>query len=1067
MRKICLLFSLLVLISNVLKAQNRTVSGSVTDEKNGPLPGAVVRVKGSKASTVTDVNGKYAIQVTNLQNVVVGVSYIGYTYQEKTLQVGEMNADFKLVPASNGLSEVVVVGYGEQKKATLTGSVSTIDVKKVEDLPSLNLASSLVGQVPGLSINTSSQRPGQPVTTTVRNPITYSKNGQGGNTLYVIDDVVRSVSDFNLLDPSEIESISILKDAEAAIYGIDGGNGAIVVRTKKGKMGAPKISFSTSFGTENARELPKMMSGLQLATWLNDYNQVSVGQTPGNYIDANGYLNGDPTKKQAAWYTPDELAYFANPANNTNWLKQAFKPADVERGAIDISGGSDKVTYFIGSDYVNQNSNFSGVNSHKFGFRATVEAKPAKGLTASLSLSDNISYTRNFWYKTSGTTESLDQDVTALTRVAPWSKYYIDGNPVLLNSSFNGAQDIDNVNVFMFENSDNYTGGTSYVTNILAKLNYEIPGVKGLSIGTSYNDNINNQFNKQYGTSFDYYRYSGLGDNNHIPGGTVVGSPVLIKNGDRVRLTPNYATMYQFDADINYKRTFGKHTINFLGIYEQSESYMEGVAAEADGVITTGLDNQNFTTGQESSSQASNISESGRLSYIARLNYDYAAKYLVQLAFRRDGSTDLAPNRQYANFPSASFGWVASEEPFIKDNFNWVDQLKFRASIGSLGSDNTPPYQYATYYKYGTGSGGGAVFNESEKGLGIQYNTIPNPYITWDHQTKTNYGVDMAFLKNRLSVTADYYWNHNYDMLTILSSSTPLTIGGTAPNENYSAVNTFGYEISATWRDHIGSDWTYNITPFFTWSDDKVLKYDLSAGLRGTIQDHTGKSDDLGVLGYKYTGMFRTQADVNSFMATHPNYTIFGQTPEPGMLNYQDLNGDGKIDDADIQYLSKKANNHNQLGFNFGFTYKSFSFNATTGLSWGGQDVIPGTEITQATSKDITQNKPVFWADHWTPTNTNAKYPAPYYVSDYSLDYPSNFWFVNSFSWDIQNINISYTLPVKWTKVIGVSSARIYGVCTNVLSLFNPYPDHYRDPNTNIGQYPELRSISFGLNVGF
>jgi TonB-linked SusC/RagA family outer membrane protein len=1058
---------MLLFFSSVVKAQNRTISGLVTDEKNLPLPGAAVHVKGSTVSAVTNTNGEYSISVTNLQNVVVGVSFVGYNYQEKTLKVGEKNADFKMIPSSNGLSEVVVVGYGEQKKITLTGSVSTIDVKKIEDLPSLNLASSLVGQVPGLSINTASARPGQPVTTTIRNPVSYSKNGQGGATLYVIDDVVRSVTDFNLLDPSEIENISVLKDAEAAIYGIDGGNGVIVVRTKKGKSGAPKISFSASFGTANARQLPKMMNGLQLATWLNDYNQVQAGQTPGNFIDENGYLNGDVTKKQPQWYTPDELAYFANPANNTNWLEQAFKPADVERGALTISGGSDKVTYFLSSDYVNQNSNFAGVNSHKLGFRANVEARPAKGLTASLSLSDDISYNRSFWYKTSGTSESLDQDVTSLTRVAPWTKYFIDGNPVLLNTNYNGSQNIDNVNVFLFQNSNNYTGGTSYIMNVLAKLNYEIPGVNGLSIGASYNDNINNTFNKQYGTSFDYYRYSGLGDNNHIPGGTIVGSPILIKNGDRVRLTPNYNTAYQFDADINYKRTFGKHTINFLGIYEQSETYFEGVAAEADGVILTGLDNQNFTTGAQSSSQASYISESGKLSYIARLNYDYASKYLLQLAFRRDGSVDLAPGHQYANFPSASIGWVASEEPFIKDKFSFFDLLKLRASIGSVGSDNTPPYQYATYYKYGTGSGGGAVFNQGEKGLGIQYNLIPNPDITWDHQTKTDYGVDMAFLKNRLSVTADYFWNHNYDMLTGLSSSVPLTIGGAVPNENYSAVNTFGYEISATWRDHINTNWSYNITPFFTWSDDKVLKYDLPTGLIGTIQDHTGKSDDLGILGYKYTSMFRTQADVNTFMTAHPGYTIFGQAPQPGMLNYQDLNGDNKIDDKDIQYLSHKSGNHNQLGLNFGFSYKSLSLNVTSGMSWGGQDVISGTEITQSVSKDITENKPVFWADHWTAANPNAKYPAPYYVSDYNLDYPSNFWFVNSFSWDIQNINVSYTLPVKWTKVIGVSSLRLYAVCTNALSLYNPYPNHYRDPDTGITQYPTLRSLSFGLNVGF
>jgi TonB-linked SusC/RagA family outer membrane protein len=1064
MRKIYLLFSVMLLFCTIVKAQTRTVSGTVIDEKNLPIPGASIQVKGSTSGTSTDENGKYSVRVTSLQTVVIGVKFLGYNYQEKAIKANEANLDFHLTPASNGLNEVVVVGYGEQKKATLTGSVATIDVKQIQDIPSLNLASSLVGQVPGLGINTATQRPGGLVTTTIRNPVTFSKNGQGGNTLYVIDDIVRTVQDFNLLDPNEIESISILKDAEASIYGIDGGNGVIVVRTKKGKAGAPKISFSTSFGSANATQLPKTLTGLQLATWNNDYNQAANNFT----IDKNGYIGGSTTNKLAAWYTPDELAYIANPANNTNYLKQFFHAADVERESINVSGGTDKVTYFMGADYVNQNSNFSGVNTDKWGLRANVEAKPAKGLTVGLNLNTEQSYNKSFWYKTAGTTESLDQDVVSQVEAQPWQKYFINGNPVLLNTSTSGSTDVDNVNLKLFQNSNNYTSSLSYVTNILAKVNYEIPGISGLTAGVTYNDNINNDFNKQFGTSFYYDRYSGLGDNGHIPGGTIVGAPILIKNGDKVAVDPAYSTVYQLDATLNYKHSFGKHNLNILGIYEQSESYHEGVTTEADGVVTGGLDNQNFTTGAQVSNQANGgVTESGKISYIGRVNYDYANKYLVQVVFRRDGTTSLSPTSQYANFPQASVGWVASDESFVKDHLPFFDLLKFRASVGETGSDNTPPYGYEQGYTYGVGSGGGAVFGEGGRGQGIKPNPIPNPIIEWDHQTKTDYGMDMAFLKNRLTVTADYYWNHNYDLLTQLNGAVPLTIGQTTPNENYNIVNTFGYEISATWRDHIGSDWSYNITPFFSWSDDKNIREDIAPGLVGTIQDRTGKSDDGGVLGFEYTNMFRTQAQLSSFMAAHPGYTINGVTPALGMLNYADLNHDGKITDADITYLTKRASNHNNLGFNFGGSFKSISLNVVTGMSWGGQGVIPGTDITQSVSKDITENKPAFWSDHWTPSNPNAKYPSPYNVSTYNMDYTSNFWFISSFSANIQMANLSYTLPAKLTKVVGVASARLYAVCTNVLTLFNPYPDNYRDPATGFLNYPNLRTISLGLNVGF
>ncbi|MGZ3755797.1 MAG: SusC/RagA family TonB-linked outer membrane protein [Mucilaginibacter sp.] len=1083
MRKIYLLLSVMLLFSALLKAQNRTVTGTVTDEKSEPVPGASIQVKGSTAGTITDVNGKYSIKVTNLQNVVIGVKFIGYNYQEKTLKPGELSVSFQLAPSTNDLNEVVVVGYGEQKKATLTGAVGTIAVKEIQDYPNLNLAVSLAGQTVGLSVS-QDPRPGQAAAITIRNPLVFTTNGST-QPIYIIDDQKRTAADFNLLDPNEIESISVLKDYESSIYGVSGGNGAILVRTKKGNNGAPKISFSTSLGAANAAQLPKMMSGIQLATWINDYTQGTVqysatsgsGAATGISLDVNG-IPSNSTVRNSAWFTPDELAYIADPANNANFLGNIFHTALNERAALNVSGGTDKVTYFIGADYVNQNSNFSGVNSNKYGVRANVEAKPAKGLTVSLGLSEDQGYSRSFWYKTKSTSENLNQDVASLLSSQPWTQHVINGFPVYLQStsSFNS----DNVYVPLYQASNNFTQSLNYSTNILAKAAYEIPGTKGLTATVSYNQNINNGFPEQYGTNFLYYKFAGTGVNFHLPGGAMTAAPIQIANGDLVAVNPNYTKNYQLDAGLNYHRSFGKHNITALVLYEQIENSVNGVTTQFPTTIPNGLPNGNFTTGTSSANQANGqVAETGLLSYIGRFNYDYNNTYLAQAIFRRDGSTSFAPGSQYGNFGGISLGWVISNENFIKNNFNFIDQLKVRASVGVLGSDQTAAsqaaYIYLQQYNPTTGTSGGAVFNEGGLGTGIKSAVMNNPNITWDHQTKTDYGLDAQFLKSRLGLTVDYYWNHLYDGLTPLSSATPFTVGNTVPPENYAIANAFGYEVTVSWRDRIGSDWGYNLALRYQWSDNKNIREDLSQGLVGTLQDHTGKSDDLGVFGYQSLGLIRTQADADAIIASRAaaaggaaNVKIFGQIPQPGMINYADLNGDGVIstDTKDEKYLSHKSSNHNGLGFNWGVTYKSLSLNVVSGISWGGQGSISGTDINGFNgTKDYTANKPVFWADHWTPTNTDAKYPAPYWSTNYGVT--SNFWFVSSFSANIQNANLSYTLPNRWTKVVGISSARLYAVCTNVLSLYNPYPDQYKYSSANVYTYPTLRTLSLGLNVTF
>ena len=331
MRKFFYLFSVLLLISSTLKAQDRTITGVVTDEKGLPMPGVTITVKGSTIGTITNADGKYAVKATNLQTVVIGAKFIGYTYQEKGLKQGEMNADFKLLESQNNLDEVVVVGYGTQKKTHLTGAVSSVEMKNIQDIPTTNLAASLRGQLPNVNVAGGVARPGENATIQIRNPVFFAKDGKT-DPLFIIDDNQRTLTDFNLLDASEVESISILKDAAAAIYGILGANGVIIVKTKRGKAGAPKVTYSGSYGLSDAVQLPSMMTGLQHATYLNDYEQ-----TKNNYTLSPTGVIGTGTTKDAAYYSPDELDHFAK--NSSDHLREAWQSSYITRHALTVSGG--------------------------------------------------------------------------------------------------------------------------------------------------------------------------------------------------------------------------------------------------------------------------------------------------------------------------------------------------------------------------------------------------------------------------------------------------------------------------------------------------------------------------------------------------------------------------------------------------------------------------------------------------------------------------------------------------------------------------------------------------------
>lgn len=1027
---------------NALSTARENVTGTVKDDQGEPLPGVTVKIKGTNTATVTDINGVYRINLPTGNETLV-FSFVGFRATEIAVK-GRGSVDVSLEVDAESLEQVVVVGYGTQKKASLTHAIETIDMAEIKDLPVGSLSAALRGQVPGLSVAGGQSRPGDPARITIRNPSILSKDGGTLEPIYIIDDVIKTSDQFNLLDVSEIESISVLKDAAAAIYGVNGNQGAILVRTKRGKAGPPKIGYSGSLGASDALMLPKMMNGYELATYLNDYN-ISRGQSTSPDI-----------------YSQDELDYFK--AHNYDWLDMAWKSSLVSRHTLNASGGTEKATYFGSITYNAQDANLENINSDRWTYRASTDIKLANNLKLGLQVSGDLYNKKMYWLKQGG--ESAEKDVLALLQTPQFNPPYINGLPVLLTTATNAST--ENFHFFQVQSSDNYTKTRNSGINVNLNLDYEIPFIKGLKARAVYNKREDNSFGKQYGTTYDVYRFSMLGAKKHIYGGDVLGS-VKLKNGNMVRFNPTYTNNYQINGSLNYDRAFGKHNVSALAMVEQRESYSDGVATYIEDPITGGTDNFNYATGV-TALQSESESESGYLSYIGRLNYNYASKYLAEFTLRADASSGFAPENRWGYFPSFSLGWVVSEEDFFKENINFMSFLKFRGAAGFVGADRTRPFQWYDKYKKETGKG--AVFGgDTDRTLTIIQDGITNRNVVWDDVTKLGAGLEARFLNDRLSFSADYYNDRMYNMLTQLTSSVSLLVGQQLPSENYAEVRAFGTEFSLGWRDNINSDWKYNINSYFSWNDNKNKLVDVSQGLIGSIQDPNGRSSDMGIWGFRYAGMFRTQEEVDNYLAQHPGYKIFNKDPEPGMLYYEDISGprlngdptdpDGVITTDDVEYLTKKSNNHYGLGLNFNISYKSLSLSVNSGASWGGQDVVEGDARKIAKN---TINRPAFWADHWTPENPNAKYPGPEFSDSY--DRVSSFWFRSSTTFNISNINLSYSFPESLNKRVGISSARIFVVGTNPFIINNPYKD-YRYSSGVYNAYPVLKTWSLGLNVGF
>lgn len=623
---------------NTPQQDRQTITGQVVDMKGEPVIGASVKVKGTRLGTITNFDGRFSLKADEGSTLVI--SYIGYDDKEVAASSGTA-LHVALQEHSKSLDEVVVVGYGVQKKVNLTGSVASVDAKTIEDIPASNLTSALSGRLAGVNITQTAGKPGGGSSLSIRADGTWNSTAP----LYVIDGVVRDKFAFDGLDASEVENLSVLKDgASAAIYGSRAANGVVLVTTKKGKKGKPQISYTGSIGFSNPTKIPKVFNAYEQATYINESLRNDLVPEGDN-----------------RYYTEDELDYFKT--HSYDLVDMAYKTPVVTRHSVNVSGGNEWVRYFIGGNYYYETGSFKNLNFKKYSFRSNIDANITKDLVVSLGLSTDSRNDHKPYWKWDNDNDNMANLFQGLLRRGLYIPY-IDGKP---NGTILKWHPMEVVNGKTGYNKKNYT---NYEINV--GLKYSVPFIKGLNLSLTYNRYERHTFIKQFNRPYPLYVFKTTGQHNHIPTNEVL-EVTKRDDGDFLYEKYNKDYSYQLNAMATYNRQFGKHEINALFVYEQSESTNDWLTGQRNYFISSAVD-QMFagSSDPKNSTVDGSGSETGRISYVGRLGYTYADKYLLEASFRYDGSVNFAPGHRWGFFPSVSAGWRISTEKEVDITEKWV-----------------------------------------------------------------------------------------------------------------------------------------------------------------------------------------------------------------------------------------------------------------------------------------------------------------------------------------------------------------------------------------------------------
>lgn len=1018
------------------KVQQIRIRGKILDETNQPMVGVIVSVKGGTLRTATDKDGNYSIDVPD-NNAVLIFSFIGY--QKKEIPVsGKTVINVSLESESAGLDEVIVVGYGTQKKETLTGSVASIKASEITTTKSESLINNIQGKVPGLLIRQQTGEPG-----VFDNLV--SIRGYGA-PLVVIDGVTRDgTAELAQLNPDDVESISVLKDASAAIYGMNAANGVIIVTTKKGQDGNAKVSYSNLVGIKGATGMEFTVDAYKYRQMANEM-QRNIGAAPtySNEI-LEKYRNNEPGYTDHNW-----VDMFLH-----DWVLQ-------HQQNVSIRGGSEKIKYFNSFGYTKDNGLLKGGDQfyRRLNMRSTTTANLSKDLTLNFSVSgivDNTQAPRDDFQWIYKNLMISDRGIN----------YHTIANPDHLS-----VINPENKNAYALVNSDidGYRTSRNFQYQSTAELTYKAPFAPGLSLvvlGAFDGRTVNNsKLHKTY-KLYDYYT-----DEYSITNGAgTYTSTLKLSNRAHAR------------GQVNYTRSFAeKHSLNLTAVAEMTATRLdelEGARRYTDLYTSDILDLGTSTTSSNNGRRTL-----GRLAaYLGRVNYDYAGKYLFEAVGRYDGSHRYARGKRWVFFPSMSAAWRISEESFLKDKISSLNNLKLRLSYGKSGRDAGDAFAYVKAYTLNPNRG--YVFSDGALTNGITSPGVVTDKLSWIESTTTNLGIDFDFWKGKLGGSIDAFERKNTGLLANRFQSVSNIFGASFPQENLNSDLNRGFEFALTHRSKIGSDFNYSVSANFTYSRRKQLHFETAEFANSWDRWKTSNENryDGRMWLYEYKGQYTSleQYQYAPLMGgSQGNSKML-----PGSYAITDINGDGVIDSRDQtpnHWNFGAINPPMQYGLTLAASYKSFDFNALFQGAAGYSINYRNDDIWGYGRYPTLHEK---FLDRWHTANiTDDPYnPATQWISGYypalrsntantTDQYVIDVWRPNAAYVRLKSVELGYTLPKKMLSKIGVSNLRVFANGFNLLTfcsreLKNADPERQeRDWSANAA-YPLMKSYNIGLNLNF
>lgn len=997
--------------------QNKiTVTGVVVDSKGIPVVGASVVIAESSNGVVTDLDGKYSLTVP--VDAVLTVSSIGYT----TVQIpvnGRSVIDVTLSEDVEFLDEVVVVGYGVQKKATLTGSISAVNGDELKKVSTANMTNTLAGKTAGIIANNRSGEPGADDAN-----ILIRGKGTLGDTspLIVVDGIADR--DFARLNPEDIESISVLKDASAAIYGARAANGVILVTTKRGKEGKVTMNYNGSYTMSQPTRVPKMLDAYQYATYVNEYDaQERHAQSGLTYTPEvmEHYLKND-----------DPVTY-----PNTNWWKEvANKWSSKTQHSFSVSGGSDKVSFYTSAQYMYQNALYKNAaqDYNQIQFISNIDAKITNAIRFGI---DILGRQEN---RNQGGRSTNDIYTYFLTTFPGSAPYYPNGLPRV------GFDGVTNNAAIMVTDAPGYTKRARNILTVKPTVHIDLDVItEGLYAEGYAAVDMNFTNSNSLSRPFDLYLYDAAsGQYNNRKSATGV---ISVSN------SANNSSSVTLNARLGYNRVFGgNHNVGAFVAYEQNQYKYHYLSASRTNYLSETIPELFAGSDQPADKDNDGFSmASSRVNFFGRANYSYKEKYLAEATFRYDGSMNFAPGKRWGFFPSFSAGWVMSEEPFWSSISEQISFFKLKASWGMMGNDNVPAYQYMAQYMFDTA---GVAFGSGEstnQAKALYLARVANPDVTWETAQTFNVGFVANFLK-KFSLEGDYFFSKRSDILCTRNASIPSYSGLTLPDENIGKVNNHGVEFVGSYHDSKG-DWNWGVTANFTYARNKVVYMD-EAENTPDWQRQEGYPIDSQLL-YDAIGIYQTQAEIDKSATIDGNVT-------PGDLQYVDMDGNDQITANDRIRINYTATPRIVYGFTLNAGWKNIDFNAF----FQGQAL--SKTLFMPTMNMVEEYFNGRYVESDPSTHATAKYPKALikqtYCDTWNGQY-STWWLRNSSFLRLKSLEIGYTLPKSLVSKINVDNLRVYVNGTNLFTL-----DSFKVADPEVGsitEYPLQRMINFGVNLTF